>query len=252
MGVKNYKPFQHGVIMAVAIVIPVYNEEEKLEKSVRKVLEFTKGFEPACRVTIADNASTDRTLEIAKKLSKESKRVSWVHLDEKGRGRALRKVWVEANTNILVYMDVDLATDLSAFPLLIHAVSNEGFDIAIGSRLDKGSLVKRSLKREVLSRGYNFLLKLAFNARFSDAQCGFKAIRKEVAMALLPKVQDNGWFFDTELLVRAQCEGFKLKNIPVRWSEGPDTKVSVLGDTISMGSSILKLRWALLKERFSS
>lgn len=234
----------------VAIVVPVYNEEEKIEKSVRRILKFTEGFEYSCRIIIADNASTDRTLKIAKRLSRENRRVGWTHLDGKGRGRALRKVWTETNADILVYMDVDLATDLSAFPALIGTVAKEGYDIAIGSRLEKTSRKRRSIKREILSRGYNMLLKLAFNAKFSDAQCGFKAIKKRVALDLLPKVHDNGWFFDTELLVRAQHEGFRLMDIPVIWSEGPDSKVSVLEDTVSMGESILKLRWLLFRERF--
>lgn len=213
----------------IDIVIPVYNEEVDLEKSITTLRNFLLkiNFQYHWRIIIADNASTDNTLNIAKQLSENFFEVNYIHLDKKGRGRALKKSWAESNADIISYMDVDLSTRLEAFPKMISALS-EGYDISIGSRLIPGASVKRSFKRELLSRGYNLILKLLFFNKFSDAQCGFKAVTRKVVDNILPRIKDNEWFFDTELLLMGEKENLKIKEIPVTWDEDPQTKVNAI------------------------
>jgi hypothetical protein len=151
-----------------------------------------------------------------------------VHLEQKGRGRALRQVWLESDADVLSYMDVDLSTGLAAFPPLIEALLNGGYDIAVGSRLLKPEWTQRGLKREVVSRGYNLLVKAFFQTRFSDAQCGFKAITRQACRALLPLVEDTGWFFDTELLVVAEKLDYAIFDLPVHWADDPDSRVKII------------------------
>jgi putative flippase GtrA len=180
------------------------------------------------RITIADNASTDTTPEVANKLVAEFPAVHLVHMPEKGRGRALRAVWSASNAAVLAYMDVDLSTDLAALlPLIAPLVSGHS-DLAIGTRLHRGSRVVRGAKREFISRIYNLMLRHALATRFSDAQCGFKAIRREVAEHLLPLVEDNAWFFDTELLVLAERSGLRIHEVPVDWIDDPDSSVHIV------------------------
>jgi glycosyltransferase involved in cell wall biosynthesis len=208
-------------------VVPVYNEEFTLEVSVRHLHGFLHDNVPfSWHIVIADNASSDRTLEVARRLADELDRVAVMHLSEKGRGRALRAAWSATDADVLCYMDVDLSTDLRALlPLLAPLVSGHS-DLAIGTRLGRGARVTRSPKRELISRAYNLILRVALGARFSDAQCGFKAIRAEVARELLPRVRDQEWFFDTELLVLAQRERLRIHEVPVDWIEDPDTRVA--------------------------
>jgi glycosyltransferase involved in cell wall biosynthesis len=213
---------------ALDLVIPVYNEERDLPRCVetlRDHLVRTRGGD--WRITIADNASTDATLPIARRLAAADSRVRVVHLDEKGRGRALRTAWLASDADVLAYMDVDLSTDLAALAPLVAPLTCGEADLAIGSRLCPGTRVTRSFKRETLSRGYNLLLWLAFRRRFSDAQCGFKAITREAAHALLPRVEDNEWFFDTELLLLAEEDGRRIVEVPVTWIEDPDSRVHI-------------------------
>ncbi len=215
--------------MLVHVVIPVYNEEQQLRSSVTRLAEFMG---KCCRfdweIIIANNASTDRTLEIAHALSEELPGVQVLHLSEKGRGRALMAAWKTSDADILTYMDVDLSTDLSAFPPMIEALACGGFDLGTGSRLLKPELTTRSLKREFISRCYNLLIRLMFRTRFSDAQCGFKAITKAAARDLLPAIEDTGWFFDTELLILAEIFGYRLFDLPVRWIDDPDSRVKIV------------------------
>ncbi|MBO8189777.1 glycosyltransferase [Streptomyces spirodelae] len=211
------------------VVVPVYNEEASLGPCVRRLHSFlTRHFPYGFRITVADNASRDRTQEVARELVEEFDSVSLVRLEEKGRGRALRTVWAASDAPVRAYMDVDLSTDLNAvLPLVAPLISGHS-DVATGSRLASGSRVVRGPKREVLSRGYNLLLRGSLAARFSDAQCGFKAVRGEVADRLLPLVQDNGWFFDTELLVLAERAGLRIYEVPVDWVDDPDSRVDIL------------------------
>ena len=218
----------------VDIVVPVYNEQAGLERSIRRLHRFLSSNMPfAWRIVIADNASTDATLTIARSLSFELSRTRVVHLPAKGRGRALRTAWSQSGADVLCYMDVDLSTDLRALLPLVAALVSGHSDVAIGTRLHRGSRVVRGRKRDVISRGYNRLLRLVLGARFSDAQCGFKAIRADVAAMLLPAVQDDGWFFDTELLVLAQRRGLRIHEVPVDWVDDPDSRVDIISTALA-------------------
>ncbi|MGI5222651.1 glycosyltransferase [Nocardia sp. CA-290969] len=211
------------------VVVPVYNEETDLGVCVRRLHEYLGGGFPfPARITIADNASTDATPAVAELLAAELDEVRVVRLDAKGRGRALRTVWQESDAQVVAYMDVDLSTDLNALlPLIAPLVSGHS-DLAIGTRLGPGSRVVRGPKREFISRCYNLLLKASLRARFSDAQCGFKAMRTEVARKLLPLVEDGEWFFDTELLVIAERAGLRIHEVPVDWIDDPDSRVDLV------------------------
>ena len=187
----------------VDIVIPVYNEEKDLPRSIDILTKFLRdNLENPWRIIIADNASTDSTFSNAEMLSNKYSGVTCVHIPQKGRGRALRHVWLESTADIVSYMDVDLSTDLSHFPQMVKAIE-EGSHIAIGSRLIKGARVKRSLQREFISRSYSTLIRVMFFTPFRDAQCGFKALSRSTAKALVPLVKNNNWFFDSELLIIA-------------------------------------------------
>jgi glycosyltransferase involved in cell wall biosynthesis len=210
------------------IAIPVYNEERVLERSVRALHAHVRARIPfSTRLTIVDNASDDGTRLIGMRLATELEGVRFMHLPEKGRGRALRAAWMSSDARVLAYMDVDLSTSLDSLGALIAPVLSGSSDISIGSRLASGARVTRSAERELISRAYNLLLRSVLHTRFRDAQCGFKAIRAQVARHLLPAVRDQGWFFDTELLVVAQRDGFRIHEIPVEWVEDPDSRVNI-------------------------
>jgi putative flippase GtrA len=221
-------PVADTAVTVLDVVIPVYNEEAQLAASVTRVLEHLREMPWSFRVTIADNASTDQTALIARRLSHTHPEVAVVHLAEKGRGRALKRVWSASDSDVLVYMDVDLSTDLCALlPLVAPLVSGHS-DLAIGSRLSRHSRVERGAKRELISRSYNLLLRQTLRARFSDAQCGFKAIRRDAARELLPVIEDDAWFFDTELLVVAERAGLRIHEVPVDWVDDPDSSVDLV------------------------
>jgi putative flippase GtrA len=210
------------------IVVPVYNEERELARSVGRLRHYLDSRFPLTTiVTIADNASTDTTWPIAQRLAEELAGVRAVHLDQKGRGRALRSVWSVSEARIVAYMDVDLSTDLDAlFPLVAPLISGHS-DLAIGTRLAAGARVIREPRRELISRCYNLIVKAALRSRVSDAQCGFKAVTTDAARALLPLVEDEGWFFDTELLILAERNGLRIHEVPVDWVDGPDSTVDI-------------------------
>jgi glycosyltransferase involved in cell wall biosynthesis len=227
----------------IDVVLPVYNEEHVLAQSVATLRQFLKENLPhPFRIVIADNASNDKTWELAQALSQEHSDVSCLHLDEKGRGRALRYAWLDSSADIVSYMDVDLSTNLEAFPNLIQAIE-EGYDIAVGSRLMPTSSVKRSPGRELTSRSYNFLIKAMLLTNFSDAQCGFKALSIETAQELVPLIENQGWFFDTELLILAHKKGYRVKEIPVAWVEDPDSKVSITKTALEELKGLLRMRF---------
>lgn len=238
----------------VDIVIPVLNEEKALPKCVASLREFLAEHSPyKFRIVIADNGSADRTPDIAEALSQEHSEVSWTRLEIRGRGRALRKAWLESDADILTYMDVDLSTGLDAFPPLVRAIGEDGYDLAIGSRLMKGSVVKkRSFKREVTSRTYNLIIKAMFFTRFSDAQCGFKAISRNAARFLIPKVEDQGWFFDSELLILAEKGGFRIRDVAVEWVDDPDSRVRVVKTATDDLKGLLRLRLGGLSKALKS
>jgi putative flippase GtrA len=213
----------------IDIVIPVYNEAIDLEGSVRALDTYLSEALPySYRVTIADNASVDGTWLIAQRLAGTMPHVTAVHLDQKGRGLALKQVWLASDADVVAYMDVDLSTDLAAvLPLVAPLVSGHS-DVAIGTRLSRTSRVVRGPKREFISRCYNLVLRTTLRASFSDAQCGFKAMRHDVAQELLPLVEDTSWFFDTELLVLAQRADLRIHEVPVDWTDDPGTTVDIV------------------------
>ena len=229
---------------SIDIVIPVLNEERALPGTVATLREFLRDAIPnPCRIVIADNGSDDSTPQVGRGLAEEHPDVAYLRLEQRGRGRALRRAWLESQADLVSYMDVDLSTDLSAFQPLVQALE-DGYDLAIGSRLAKESTVRlRSLKREVISRSYNLLIEAMFFTRFSDAQCGFKAMTSAAARALLPHVQDQGWFFDTELLILAEKRGFRIMDVPVSWTDDPDTRVKVVRTALDDLKGLLRLRF---------
>jgi glycosyltransferase involved in cell wall biosynthesis len=216
-------------IPEIDIAIPVKNEEHALVPSVTRLVGYLRDVFPfSARVTIADNGSTDRTWLVACSLEAAFTEVRAVHLPLPGRGRALHEVWSASDAEVLAYMDVDLSTDLNALLPLVAPLLSGHSDIAIGTRLAHGSRVVRGPKREVISRCYNLLLRLTLRARFSDAQCGFKAVRACHARQLLPLVADRGWFFDTELLVLAERAGLRIHEVPVDWTDDTDSRVDIV------------------------
>ena len=234
----------------VDVILPVYNEEVDLSRSVLRLLEFLHGRFPfSFRITIADNASTDGTWAEAQRLAEALPHVSTLHLDEKGRGRALKAAWSRSDAAVLVYMDIDLSTDLAALlPLVAPLVSGHS-DLAIGTRLTRASVVERGPKRELISRCYNRLTRLTLGTHFSDAQCGFKAIRAARARKLLPWVEDDGWFFDTELLVIAERAGLRIHEVPVDWTDDADSRVEIVPTAVADLRGIARLRSALWRGR---
>ena len=228
------------------VVIPVHNEQGDLERCVRRLHgHLARSFPYAFRITIADNASTDATLAIAQTLQAAIAEVTAVHLPQKGRGRALKAVWSASDAQVLAYMDVDLSTDLSALAPLVAPLISGHSDVAIGTRLAHTSRVVRGAKREVISRCYNLILRGTLRARFSDAQCGFKALRADVAAQLLPLVEDTGWFFDTELLVIAERAGLRIAEVPVDWVDDPDSSVDIVATATADLRGVARLGRAL-------
>jgi putative flippase GtrA len=228
------------------VVVPVHNEQHTVAACVRRLhAHLVHTFPYPFRITVADNASTDRTAEVAAGIEAELPAVAVVRLARKGRGRALRQVWLASDAPILAYMDVDLSTDLDALWPLVAPLMSGHSDIAIGSRLHRDARVVRGAKREVISRCYNLVLRGALGAHFSDAQCGFKAIRKDVADELLPLVEDPAWFFDTELLVLAERCGLRIHEVPVDWFDDPDSRVDVISTALDDLRGIGRVRRSL-------
>jgi len=228
--------------MNVEVVVPAHNEEQVLEASIRRLhSHLTREFPFSARITVADSASTDSTLEIAQRLAAEVPGMRVIHLDEKGRGRALRAAWSSSRADVLAYMDVDLSTDLNALLPLVAPLLSAHSDLAVGSRLMHGARVERSFKREVISRAYNFLLRLALGSRVRDAQCGFKAGRREAIQALLPAVENEHWFFDSELLHLAEQGRLRIHEVPVDWTEDPDSRVHLVATAIEDLRGIARL-----------
>jgi putative flippase GtrA len=235
----------------IDIVVPVYNEEGALQDSIRRLHEFLSDEMPyAWRIIIADNASTDATLSMARALAFELDHVTVLHLERKGRGRALRAAWTVSDADVLCYMDVDLSTDLRALLPLVSPLVCGHSEVAIGSRLAAGARIVRGLKREIISRSYNGLLRHVLRARFSDAQCGFKAIRADAARTLLPLIQDQGWFFDTELLVLAQRRGLRIHEVAVDWIDDPDSRVDIVSTALTDLRGVLRLLFGAPVARF--
>ena len=236
----------------VDVVVPVYDEAETLRPSIERLHAYLAGVFPfSARITIADNGSTDGTWELALGLAGELADVRAVRLEQKGRGRALDAVWSESDARVLAYMDVDLSTDLAAFLPLVAPLLSGHSDLAIGSRLTRGARVVRGTKRELISRSYNTLLHVVLRTRFSDAQCGFKAIRADRAHELLPLVRDRAWFFDTELLVLAERAGLRIHEVPVDWVDDPDSRVDIVSTAIADLRGVIRLAARPRSSRFA-
>ena len=233
-------------------MIPVLNEEKALAGSVRRVHEFlsAKLDDREWRIVVADNGSTDGTQRIARALASEYETVHAVRLEQRGRGLALRKAWLESGADVLCYTDVDLSTDLEALPKLLGAIEDGGYDIAVGSRLRNGSrVIGRPPHREFISRVYNLIVPVVFQTRFSfrDAQCGFKALSRKAVGELVPLVEDNSWFFDSELLIIADKNGYRIKEVPVTWRDDPDSRVRLVTTAYADLKGLLRLRFGGLK-----
>ncbi len=236
-------PLRASAGPAVEIVLPVHNEQRVLPRSVRTLhgylaIHLGRPFQ----ITIADNASTDATLARARELAEELPGVRVLHLERKGRGNALRVAWGESRAEVVAYMDIDLSTELSCLPGLLAPLLENRSDIAIGSRLAPGARVTRGIKREAISRTYNILLRGLLRFGVSDAQCGFKAARRESLAPLLEEIEDDGWFFDTELLYLAQRNRLAIHEVPVTWTDDPDSRVEIIATALADLRGIARLR----------
>lgn len=240
--------------MKLLVTIPVYNEEKALPVSIPTLHAFLgermAGYD--WMIEIADNASIDRTPEVSRELAAQYDRVRYLRLEQKGRGRALKKSWTESDADIVSYMDVDLSTNLDSFPPMVHALAHEGYDIGTGSRLMKGANTERSFKREFISRSYNLMVKAMFFTRFSDAQCGFKAVTRQVVDVLIPHVDDNVWFFDSELLIIGEKSGYRIFDVPVKWIEDLDTRVKIVKTAIDDIKGLLRVRGNFWSGKYTS
>ncbi|HEY2213534.1 MAG TPA: glycosyltransferase, partial [Acidimicrobiales bacterium] len=222
------RPDPRRVSVDVEIVVPVYNEAPLLAERILRLRQFLdESFPFRALVTIVDNASTDGTFAVASELALSTPGVAAMHLRQKGRGLALRTAWSTSTAPVVAYMDVDLSTSLTALLPLVAPLISGHRDVAIGTRLAPGARVVRGPKRELISRAYNLTLKVCLRGRFSDAQCGFKAMRRDIALQLLPLVKDDEWFFDTELLITAERLGLRMSEVPVDWIDDPDSRVNV-------------------------
>jgi len=235
--------------MKLNVTIPVYNEEKMLPVSIPVLYKFlSESMESyEWEIVIADNASIDSTLEVAEGLSRDFPRVRVERLEQKGRGRALKHTWLNADADICSYMDVDLSTNLDSFPPMIDALTHKGYDIGTGSRLMKGANTQRSFKRELISRTYNLMVKAMFFTKFSDAQCGFKAVTRDVVAKLIPRIEDNVWFFDSELLIIGEKCGYRIFDVPVKWIEDLDTRVKIVRTALDDIKGLMRVRrnfWA--------
>lgn len=237
----------------VDVVIPVLNEAHVLEKSIETLIAFLKSHLPyQWRIVVADNGSIDGTQAVAKELAAAHIEVDLIHLAQKGRGRALRQAWLQSKAGIVCYMDVDLSTRLEHIPELVNAIARDGYEVATGSRLMRQSRTVRSLKREVISRIYNLLVRAVLFTHFSDAQCGFKALSRKAVESIIPQVEDQSWFFDTELLVLAEKQGYRIKDIPVVWVEDDDSRVKILQTGWDDIKGVVRLRRQLWSRRLAA
>ncbi len=212
--------------MHIEITIPVYNEEEILQKSISTIFSFLRGVDFRYTVTIADNASNDKTLEIAKKLEKKYNNLKVLHTNKPEKGRSIKQVWTKSKAELLCFMDADLSTDLNHLKEMVHLLSH--YDLVIGNRLSHLSKTKRSIHREILSILYNKIAKLYLNTKSHDLQCGFKGIKKNVFMQLAKDIKNDGFFFDTELIVWAEKKNYRIKEIPIKWTERKASKIEIL------------------------
>ena len=235
----------------VDLVVPVLNEAHVLEKSVETMRAFLgANFPSPWRIVIAENGSEDGTIEVAQKLADTYEDTTCVLLGERGRGRALRVAWTRSKADIVAYTDVDISTELEALEKLCRAIHEDGYDVAVGSRLSPESRVTRGFKREFISRAYNLFIKAVLFTSFADAQCGFKAVSRRVVNEIVPEVKDQGWFFDTELLVLAEKRGLRVRDVPVHWVDDDDSRVKIVPTAWEDIKGVLRLRRYLWSQDF--
>jgi glycosyltransferase involved in cell wall biosynthesis len=237
------------VSVEVSVVFPAYNEVDYLEPAVEKVTKVLNAFVRSYEIIIAEDGSKDGTAEHAEALAQRYPYVKHIHGEKRlGRGTALNNAFRESSGRVLVYMDLDLATDLKYLKPLVDALRVEGYDFATGSRMLPESKVERSLSRSISSKSYNFLVRHMLGSKLRDHQCGFKAFKREPTLQLIEEVGARHWFWDTEILVRAARKGYKIKEIPVEWKSGRKTKVNLFKDSYNMGKQVFKLWWKFKKE----
>ncbi len=225
----------------LSIILPAYNEAKRIESAVERIMEFMNSNFQDFEIIIAEDGSTDGTDKVAEKLAEKYGFVRHLHSDERlGRGKALNNAIKRSEYEFVIYMDVDLSTDLKHVNDIYEALK-AGYDIAVGSRLLKSSRAKRPFTRDLSSRVYNFLVRALLKSGIHDHQCGFKGFRKSRIADILDSIADNHWFWDTELLVLAQRKGLKIKEIPVTWEHGGESKVSILNDSIYMLRNIFRI-----------
>ncbi len=245
-------PTETDATCLVDVVIPVLNEARVLARSVAEVRRFlTEHATWRWRVVVVDNGSTDGTDDVARALVAQYDDVRFLQLPQRGRGRALRHAWTTSDADIMCYTDVDLSTELAALPVLVHALRFENYDLGTGSRLLPASRTKRSPKREFISRCYNVIVKLVLGTTFSDAQCGFKVVTRNVVREIVPQIKDESWFFDTELLVLAEKQQYRLKDLAVEWIEDDDSRVKIVKTAWDDLRGIARLRMALWRGAFA-
>jgi glycosyltransferase involved in cell wall biosynthesis len=250
----NRPEAEESTAVRVDVVIPVLNEAHVLESSVETVRNFLReqaGW--SAMVVVVDNGSTDGTDRVARRLEETHPgEVRFLQLPQRGRGRALRHAWTQSDADVMCYTDVDLSTELAALVPLVWAVAGKQYDLGTGSRLLPQSRTKRSTKRELISRAYNAIVRSVLWTSFSDAQCGFKVVSRQVVQEIVPEVRDQSWFFDTELLVLAEKRGFRLMDLPVQWIEDDDSRVKIISTAWEDLKGVARLRWKLWREALSS
>ena len=227
----------------VLIIIPTHNDEKIISKNIAYIDSYIKkNFTELknYKIAVIENGSCDNTKIICKRLSKKYSNISFSYLIKKGRGGALRYAMKKNKADIYCYMDSDLSTNLSCFKNLIENM--QSYDILIGTRYHPSSKIKRGFRRLFLSKIYNKLVQLFFKVRFSDFQCGFKAFNKKVIKNLLPQIQDNSWFFDTEFLIIAYKNNYKIYELPIIWKESSNSSVKIFRDSIYHLIKLFELR----------
>ena len=230
----------------VSVVLPAYNEVTQLEPSVTEVSQALKQADYPFEIVIAEDGSTDGTAELSEELTRKYPFVKHIHRDKRlGRGTALNNAFRQCSGEVLVYMDLDLATDLKSLKPLVDTIKVEGYDLSTGSRMLPESTVERTTRRSISSKSYNFLVRHMLHSKVRDHQCGFKAFKRQAVLSLIGEVKATHWFWDTEILVRAQRRGFRVKEIPVKWTSGKDTKVNLAKDSWSMFWQVTNLWWQL-------
>jgi glycosyltransferase AglD len=235
----------------VSVILPAYNEVNYLQQAVEKTIQTLNLFEQSFEVIIAEDGSTDGTAERAKEIASQNPKVRHIHREKRlGRGTALNNAFKQSSGEVLVYMDLDLATDLEYLKPLVEAITVEGYDFSTGSRMLRESKAERTTSRSISSKTYNFLVRRMLSSKLHDHQCGFKAFKRESLMQIIDKVEATHWFWDTEIMVRAQRKGYKVKEIAVEWKSGKDTKVSLFKDSWNMFRQIIRLWWKMkIKEK---